>query len=142
MAIIETTDTGALQEIRYLLDPELTDDDLPDAVITTRAVLSASNRRVLSEVEMTATEYAALDSTDVRREIFQEVVIRYCAIELIPVIPQEILESVGPFRTGYQQIDWEKRKNQLETTVQRLLQPYRPGSDFYEAISRDKDTYV
>ena len=82
MAIITLDDAQALQEIRYLLDADLTDADLPDAAITTRAVLSASNRRVLSDVGMTATEYDALDSTDVRREIFEEAVIRYCAIEL------------------------------------------------------------
>ena len=139
MAIIETTDTGALQEIRYLLDPELTDADLPAAVITTRAVLSAANRRVLSEVGMTATEYDALDATDVRREIFEEAVIRICAVELIPVVVQEISERVGPFQSSFQEIDWEKRRTLLESTVQSLLQPYRPGSNFYSAVTRDKE---
>ena len=138
MAIITLDDAQALQEIRYLLDADLTDADLPDAAITTRAVLSASNRRVLSEVSMTVTEYDALDSTDVRREIFEEAVIRISAVELIPVVVQQISEGVGPFQTRYQEIDWEKRRTLLESTVQSLLQPFRPGSNFYEAITREK----
>ena len=139
MAIIALDDEQALQEIRYLLDPELTDADLPDEVITTRAVLSAANRRVLSEVGMTVTEYDALDATDVRREIFEEAVIRYCAIELVSVVAQEISEGLGPFQVRSQQIDWKEHRDQLNVTVQQLLRPYRGDSNFYCAVTRDKE---
>ena len=142
MAIIALDDEQALQEIRYMLDPSLVAAEVPDDVITARPVLKSANRWVLAAVSMTETEYDALDTDDVRRTIFEEVVIRYATRELIPVVAQLVVVNANGILTRFQEIDWEARINRLNNSIDQLLKPYSSGdTDFYGAISREKVTY-
>ena len=141
MAVIETTDATALDEIRVFLDPALTAAEVPDDVINTRLVLKSANRYVLLTVGMTATEYAALAEDDVRREVFEEAVLRRCTRELVPVVAQLIAVNANGLLTRFQRIDWLMRRKQLDLSIQTLLGPYvsgAAGGGFYEAVTRTK----
>ena len=124
-----------LQEIRYLVEKDLTPADVPYQMIIARAVLVYANRYVLSVV--------GTPDTDEKREICEESVIRLSAAELVPSIAEEIAETVGPLTTRYAEIDWEAHRNLLLDSVTDLLRPHRKSGsdldgDYIYAISRDK----
>ena len=97
---------------------------------------------MLTAVGITETEYDALDTDDIRRAIFEEVVIRYATRELIPVVAQLIVVNANGILTRFQEIDWEARTNRLNNSIDQLLKPFRGSeSDFYSAVSREKVTY-
>ena len=138
MPIIATDDTQALNEIRWMLDPSITDKEVPDAVINARPLLRAANRWVLNAVGMTQAEYDALPQDDERREIFEEAVIRRATAELTPIVAQLVTANANGIMTRYQQINWIQRRQQLTSENESELKPYLSTPGFYTAVTRDK----
>ena len=119
MAIIETTDTATLQEIRFEIHPSLTVDELPDPVITRRTILRSANRETLKTLGMSDTEYTALDVNDKRRAVAEEIVILECAYALIPTVEQIVMDNENGLMTRYQEVNWNMRQRQLTATIER-----------------------
>lgn len=140
MAIIENTPQN-LQEFRYMLDPSLTSKEVPDALIASRNILKSANRWVLAAVGMTEAEYDALAEDDERREIFEAVVIKHGAMDLIPIVAQLVSVNANGMMTRFQEIDWIKRRIQLYGDIEVELDSYRKSTSFYEAVSREKEVY-
>lgn len=120
-----------------MLDPSLTDEEVPDNMINARPILRSANRRVLKQVGMNEAEYDALPQDDVRREIFEEAVIRYGTIELIPIVAQLVSVNANGIMTRFQEINWKDRIKQLAAKNRQELRPYAVNDDFYGAISRN-----
>lgn len=140
MAILDLTDDSILQEVLYMLDPSLTFEEVPREVITARPVLRSANRFILQAVGMTEAEYDALDPDDIRREIFEEVAVRYGTYELIPVVAQLVVVNANGLLTRFQEIDWKERRNQLYASITDLLDPFLPddsGIRFFGAVSAE-----
>ena len=141
MPIIDRSDAEALQEILYQLDPSLTFEEVPEGMITARSVLRAANRWVLSQVDMTETEYDALPPDDLRREVFEEVVIKKCASELITSVAQLVSVNANGLMTRFQEIDWKDHQNHIDGDIESKLKPYLKTTGFYSATSQEKRTY-
>ena len=138
MPIIALDDPQALNEMRFMLDPSITEKEVPDTVITARPILKSANRWVLQAVGMSEAEYDALDQNDKRREIFEEAVIRRATGELTPIIAQLVTANANGIMTRYQEINWIKYRQQLDSENNTLLKPYLTEPGFYTAITRDK----
>ena len=121
-----------------MLDPSITKKEVPDAFLTARPMLRAANRHVLQAVGMTEAEYDALPPDDIRREIFEEAVIRRITSESTPIVAQLVTANANGIMTRYQQIDWIKRRLQLDAENDRILKPYLVEPSFYSATTRDK----
>lgn len=150
MAILSETDTTTLNEIRWEIYPELTQAELPDAVITRRTIFRAANRETLKIVGLTATEYTALEADDARREICEEATIKRCAHDLIPTVAQIVTDNENGLMTRYQEIDWQERQKLLAADITRLLGDYAiedievnawyaAGKAYFQTISRTKE---
>ena len=121
-----------------MLDPSLTAEEVPDEVINVRPFLRAANRWVLRTVGMTAAEYDALPEDDERREIFEEAVIIYCTIQLVPIVAQLVEANANGLLTIYQEINWKDRRKQLASSLMDLIAPYQVTPRFYGAVTREK----
>ena len=135
---ILTGNADDLNEIRFMLDPSITDVEVPDETITARPILRAANRWVLHAVGMNEAEYDALPQDDIRREIFEEAVIRRATEKLTPIVAQLVSSNANGIYTQYQVIDWIKRGKQLASENQHELKPYLAEPGFYTAITKDK----
>lgn len=138
MAIVETIDSIVANEIRWILDPSITEVELPDDIVMSRMVLEDANDWVLQQTRMTEAEYTALPDTDVRKKKLERCVIRMCASTLTERVAQLTSINVNGLYTRYQIINWKDKKAQIDGKLIDDLSKmgFSTGaSEFYEAIS-------
>lgn len=130
MAIVAETNTDILNQARWEIDVALTAEELPDEILTAGTVLRSANRKVLNSVGLTEAEFDALDDDDVRREVFEEAVIREMAIAVIPRAAQIIMDNENGILTRYQTINWEDRITRLQAENAEALEDYSEDSPY------------
>ena len=101
----------ALNQIRNLIWTNLTQESLPDSVISQDSYLGLAELEILNSLELTSATYdtkAAADSAFARRA--RIAVIYRTAAYLLPAVPQLLRESIQQENQQFAEVDWKERQ--------------------------------